>query len=339
MVQQGRLPVDGLQVRLFGELSIQHKGRSLPPLTGKALELFCYLLLYRDRAHTREILSEVLWPGGKSPASRRYLRQALWRLSTAMQYLPDSHGKDPELLVISDHGWVRINPDGLWWLDVSEFERAYATTRDTAGHNLSEHQAHELEVALDLYRGDLLPAWYQDWCSYERDRLQLVYLAMLDQLMGYCEARRLYAKGLGFGQAVLRYDPTRECTHRQLMRLYYRAGDRTSAIRQYERCASVMAREFGIQPSADTVALYEQIRADRVPDIPPLLSAASPMVQQPVPGQREFTVLTDLRVRLDQIQASLYLLQESVMQGRGGLFGHVGTAQNGSSEKANGLLE
>jgi DNA-binding SARP family transcriptional activator len=331
------LPVDGLQVRLFGELSIQHRGRSLSQPAGKALELFCYLLLSPDRAHTREILSEVLWPGGNPVASRRYLRQALWRLSAAIQYRPDSRGKGTELLLISEHGWVRINPEVPWWLDVSEFEQTYVTTRDTVGHRLSDEQAHDLETALELYRGDLLATWYQDWCSYERDRLQLVYLAILDQLMGYCEARRLYAKGLSFGQTVLRYDPSRECTHRQLMRLHHRAGDRTSAIRQYERCAAGMAHEFGIQPSADTVALYEQIRADRVPDMP--LSTGSLVAVQPVPEPRETLALADLRVRLDQIQASLYILQESVLRGRGARFEHAGTLPNGSAEKASGLLE
>lgn len=162
-----------------------------------------------------------------------------------------------------------------------------------------------------------------DWCSYERHRLQLAYLALLDQLAGYCEAQQLYAKGLDFGQAVLRCDPARECTHRQLMRLRYRVGDRTSALRQYERCTFLMAQEFGIQPSTGAVALYEQIRADRVPDIPLPRSTESPVVQQPVPERRETAALAGLHVRLDQIQASLSALQESVMSRSGARVEHA----------------
>ncbi|MGH3924404.1 MAG: bacterial transcriptional activator domain-containing protein, partial [Pseudonocardiaceae bacterium] len=214
---------------------------------------------------------------------------------------------------------------------------AYTAARDTSGHSLSDNQAQGVESALELYRGDLMATRYHDWCSYERDRLQLAYLAMLDQLMGYCEARRLYAKGVGLGQTVLRYDPARECTHRQLMRLHYRSGDRTSAIRQYERCISAMAQEFGVQPSTSTVALYEQIRADWVPDIPMPPPVETPVVGPPTSERPETAVIAGLHVRLDQFQASLRALQESVPQNSGALFTHARTIQNGSSGKA-GLL-
>ena len=313
-----------LQVRLFGNVSIQQNGRTSSFPSGKALELFCYLLIHRDRAHTRETLSEVLWPGGRSTAAKKYLRQALWQLNRMVRFGSDRNGEGAELPLMIDSGWVRINPNASWWLDVNAFERVYAEVRETAGHDLSERQANALEDVLDLYRGDLLATWYQDWCIRERERLQLTYLAMLDQLMGYCEAQRRYAKGLGLGQVILRFDPARESTHCQLMRLHYLAGDRTSAIRQYERCASVMSQEFGVQPSAGTVALYEQIRADRVPGVPRQQFTGAAVAEP-----RENTTVADLRLRLDQIQASLLALHRSVLRGGGARFEHV---RNGSPE-------
>ncbi|MGH3943123.1 MAG: bacterial transcriptional activator domain-containing protein [Pseudonocardiaceae bacterium] len=221
---------------------------------------------------------------------------------------------------------------------MNAFERSYTAVRDISGHSLTQSQAQSVESALELYRGDLMATRYHDWCGYERDRLLLAYLAMLDQLMCYCETQRVYAKGLSLGQVVLRYDPARECTHRQLMRLYYRAGDRTSAIRQYERCTSVMAREFGIQPSAGTVALYDQICADRVPDTPMPLSIGPSMVGPPKSERSEIAAIAGLHLRLDQIQASLYALQESVLQGGDMRWGHTRTIPGGLSEKNSGLL-
>lgn len=311
-----------LEVRLFGDVSIQQDGRSLSLLTGKALELLCYLLIHRDRAHTRETLSEVLWPEGKPAVAKKYLRQALWQLNRAVQLGSDQHRSETELIVVIDPSWVRINPGASWWLDVSAFERTYAKARDIAGHRLSDHQAHDLEAALDLYRGDLMATWYPDWCSHERDRLQLTYLTMLDQLMGYCEVQRLYAKGLSLGQAVLRFDSARECTHRQLMLLHYRAGDRVSAIRQYERCAAVLTQELGVQPSAGTAALYEQIRADRVPDSPMPPSVRPSSTGPPMDERWQVAAVADLHMRLDQIQASLLALHQSVLQGSGVRFEH-----------------
>ncbi|WP_327343111.1 AAA family ATPase [Streptomyces europaeiscabiei] len=264
--------VHGIQVRLFGEVELRRSGQPLTAPPGKALELLGYLLIHRDRMHTREAVSELLWPDFEPGAARKYLRQTLWRLNTAMQDRSNEHGEAGdaagELVVVDPHR-VRINPAASCWLDVDAFEESHAKVRDTPGHALSDDQAHMVEYALGLYRGDLLATWYHEWCRHERDRLRDAYLAMLDQLMGHCEARGLYARGVGFGQAVLRHDAAREHTHRQLMRLHYAAGDRTAALRQYERCTSVVSQEFGVGPSADTTVLYEHIRADRAEDILP----------------------------------------------------------------------
>ena len=79
------------------------------------------------------------------------------------------------------------------------------------------------------------------------------------------ENRKLfYEEGLAYGARTLRFDGARERTHRRMMRLYYLAGDRTDALRQYDRCVAALRRELGVSPSAHTVALYNQIRRERL---------------------------------------------------------------------------
>ncbi len=289
----------GLRIRLFGQISVQRAGQPLPGLSPKALELLCYLLLHRERGHTREALAALFWPDAPDSVSKKYLRQAIWRLhSTLVNQTED----ESEELLIAHPGWIRINPEAPCWFDVTEFEQAYELYRDTPGGELTDLQAQALEAAVLLYRGDLIEAWYQDWCVHERNRLQLTYVAMLEQLMSHCEARRRYPKGIAYGQCILRYDPARECTHRHLMRLYYQAGDRTTALRQYDRCAAAMAKHFDLEPSRETVALYHQVRGDRL---------AEPASQVTEPGS---DLLIGLHARLDHIQASLTALQRQVQQ-------------------------
>lgn len=295
----------GLRIRLFGGVSILLNDRIIPALPAKALELFCYLLLNRDRAHTREILCEVLWPGHSADLSRRYLRQALWKLKSAVPLGP----ADSPAYLVTEPEWVRVNLQAPWWLDVSSFERAYANSRDIPGRCLTDLQAQQLTTAASLYQGELLATWYQDWCVYERERLQQTYLAMLDQLMGYCEMRRLYATGLAYGEVILRHDRAREATHRQMMLLHYGAGDRTAALRQYERCVSALTKEFGIGPSRETGKLYEQIRADGpVGDAPTEPDLPDPTVHRS---------LMELHTRLDDIAASLFDVRHFLQQERG----------------------
>jgi DNA-binding SARP family transcriptional activator len=294
---------------MFGQVSVQRGGEPLAGLSTKALELLCYLLLHRERGHAREALAGLFWPEAPDSLSKKYLRQAIWRLGSAL-----ANGDDPALaessqLLVVHPDWIRVNSDTSWWLDVAVFEKAYDLHRDTPGEDLTDSQAQAVEAATVLYRGDLIETWYQDWCVYERDRLQLTYLAMLDQLMSYCEARRLYPKGIAYGQCVLRYDSARESAHRHLMRLHYRAGDRTTALRQYDRCAAALAKHFNLPPSRETIALYHQIRSDRLETFAwPVTFAAS---LESGPGSDLFL---GLQTKLDHIQASLTALRRQVQQ-------------------------
>jgi DNA-binding SARP family transcriptional activator len=297
-----------LRIRLFGQVSVQRDGRPLPALSAKPLELLCYLLLHRDRGHTREALADLLWPGAPDPVSKKYLRQAIWQLHTALASRTRGEEPEPGALLTLRPGWVRINPEAAWWLDVAAFEQAFNLCRDTRGEDLTDAQGQALESAIVLYRGDLIEAWYQDWCLYDRDRLQQTYLAMLERMMGYCEARQLYATGIAYGQSILRHDPAQESAHRHLMRLHYLAGDRTSALRQYQRCVSALAKDFGLQPSRETDALYRQVRTDHLEDSGPSAT--------PVRGGAEprGDLLLGLQARLEQIQASVAALHRQVQQ-------------------------
>ncbi len=54
-------------------------------------------------------------------------------------------------------------------------------------------------------------------------------------------------------------DLLQEVAHRALMRLYARAGRRGAALRQYQECVSVVQRELGAEPEAETRQLYQSI--------------------------------------------------------------------------------
>ncbi len=297
-----------LYIRLFGQISLQQNDRPLVDLPAKALELLCYLLIHRERAHTREALAEVLWPETSVTLSQKYLRQTLWQLQAALEAQHAKLGEN-EALLLHDPGWIRANPACPYWIDVKVLEEAYTSCLDIPGHALSSQQAQALVTAVELYQGDLLETWYQDWSIYERERLQLTYLALLDKLVEHCIAEHAYGKGIDYGQRILRCDPARESTYQQLMRLHYLAGDRTTALREYKRCTAALAREFGVQPSARTIALYEQIQADQLH-----LVAASVFPDEPSPLSIASEQNSSLAQELEQLQASFDALQAYIQQ-------------------------
>jgi len=286
-----------LSVRLFGKLSVERGGEIVDGLAGsKVQELLCYLLLRRDRPLPRESLAALLWGDVPSVQSKKYLRQALWQLQVALKCHVES--ADSRFLVIGPE-WVQLNTDSGLWLDVAVLESSHTAAQGLPSDRLDGPTVAALRAAVDLYRGDLLEGSYQAWCLSERQRLQGMYLNVLDRLMGYCEAHELIDAGLQFATLSLRCDRARECTHQRLMRLYYLAGDRAAALRQYDRCVIALDEELAVKPSQATVDLYQEISSGRF-----RLSQA--------PGPAAPTALTDVLERLRRLEAHFGAVQQQV---------------------------
>jgi DNA-binding SARP family transcriptional activator len=253
--------METFRVTLLGRFRVEDGGAAPIQIHGsKAQELLCFLLLFREHPHTREKLAWALWQENASDHTKCYLRRTLWQLQQDIETHVDPW--PPFLLVDSD--WIQLNPEVPLLLDVAELEKAYKMVRGVQGDALDEDSADLLRQATRLYQGELLDGWYQTWCICERERLQHIYLVMLDKLMRYCEARGEIEAGIVYGQRILRIDRAREHTHRQLMRLACRAGDRTGALRQYECCRLALWDELGVEPTQKTKTLFQRIQQDRV---------------------------------------------------------------------------
>lgn len=297
--------MSNLRVRLLGRFRARHDGETLNGLRGsKVQELFAYLLLYRHRSHPRESLAALLWENGSTAGSKKYLRQALWQLQSAL------HSGAGEDVLELESEWLGVSSRANLWLDVAELERAYRGSRGVPGRRLDDRQSEDLKKAVELYTGDLLEGCYEDWCLFERERLQNQYLVLLDKLMGYCQSHGEYESGLAYGTRILQLDHAQERAHRRMMRLHCLHGDRTAALRQYERCRRALDEELGVEPSAETAALCHRIRQDRFQTSEPAKVAGTEALQgaaEPLPA-----VLRGLRELSSHLEQLLHRVQQEV---------------------------
>jgi DNA-binding SARP family transcriptional activator len=297
-----------LVIRLFGKLSLQRDGAEIDSLRfGKLGELLCLLLLRRDRPHSREILASMLWGDNTTAHSRKYLRHALWQLQAMLR-----NGGEPSAMLVADRDSVSLDVTGDVWFDVAIFEHAWAQVHTVHHSQFSEQQAQVLKSGVDIYRADLLEGWYQDWCLFERERLQNMYLLLLEKLMSYCEEHQQYDAGMEAGERILRLDRAHERTYQSLMRMQYAAGDRAGALRQYQRCESALREELNVRPTNRTQELLRTIRADEI------YLARAPVSVEPAAGQDEVRtdptlgILARLRRMLDILSETQFRIEEEV---------------------------
>jgi len=237
-----------IEIRLFGRFSFLCEERDLLLHTStKAKEILSYLIVNRRTAVRRECLASVISADAVPDRCRKALRHALWQLRSDL--IPDQPVADRVLRI--EEEWIQFVPDDAVWVDLVEFEAAANDPPRSA-------------YAIGLYREELLQGWDQAWCVEERERLRQVYLETLDTLITSSEEDGDMRSGVAYGLLALHNDPSRECTHRALMRLYAVHGDRHSALEQYQRCTLAL-RDLGLTPDDETSALVKQIREGHLP--------------------------------------------------------------------------
>ena len=228
------------------------------PVTGIELprlrSLLAYLALHRGTPLSRSYLASLFWPESTDAQAHTNLRNLIHKLR---QSFPGKGKVDT--FIRTDWHMIQWQPTAPWTLDTLDFEQAI--TRAEQARLIQDIAAEKqaLEEAVSLYRGELLPGCYDEWILLERDRLQQAYLGTLERLIDLLKNVRDYPAAISIAHHLLRHDPLHESAYRRLMQLYASSGNRAAALRTYQNCIVVLERELGVEPSAATQALYDQL--------------------------------------------------------------------------------
>ena len=238
-----------LRFRLFGQAQIEVGEETLVGfVSAKAQALLIYLALSPGR-QARTQLANLLWSEFSDDQARNNLRTTLSNLNGLV---------GPYLTIERDA--VSYNRKQPYWSDVD-------VVRTTFDSPLDGKELRQLEEASALYRGGLLEGFairnapvFEDWLLEQREHFHGMVLRGLSRLADRCISEGMYEIGLTTTRRLLTLEPWLEQSHRQHMLLLAYTGQRSAAMTQYESCQAILAEEFGVEPQAETTALFQQIR-------------------------------------------------------------------------------
>lgn len=268
----------------------------------KVKRLFKLLLLAPQRQLLKEQVLEFLWPDKTPKAALNNLHRTLFILRRVLQ--PDlENAADSHYLLFKDD-ILTLNPEAVAWVDAEEFERLIQLGRQQ-NHNLDHYNG-----ALELYSGEFLPEdLYDDWAEARRSMLQKSYVDVLKQVAAVHVVRGAYQEAIDRLYTLLRVDPTDESVQRELMRLYAQTGERHKALRLYQQCCQVLHDELGVEPSAQTITLYEAILNGTISATLEPPPSPAPIVESP--AIREETHRMPLVGRQAEMQKLIEYLQQA----------------------------
>ncbi|MDX1523288.1 MAG: BTAD domain-containing putative transcriptional regulator [Anaerolineae bacterium] len=254
---KGRLRL--LEISTLGGLTINYDNSPVTGLASRKAEALLIYLACTGRPHAREVLADLLWDD-------RPLDRALSNLRVLLTSLR----RELSAYLSIDRQTVAFNQDSAHRLDVAELESGLTAAHEQRSQSsaLSAEAVAQLAQTLTLYQGDFLHGFYlrgcqdfEEWLLLERERLRLRVIEAQSELVAAYLALGEYRAGIEQAKRSLKLDPLREKAHRQLMQVLTLNGQRSAALTQYETCREVLAGELGVEPSAETTALYERIRA------------------------------------------------------------------------------
>ncbi len=319
-----------LHFALLGSPQVYHGGQLLAFPSRKSLALLLYLAVEQGK-HSRKLLSELFWPESDAAHARSALRTTVLELrdvlmKDAVSVERTAFNRIPHLHI--DRDMLSLDRTSGVSLDLHTLQAAWILARDTARRTATLPEetrcAHlvQLQEATRLSRGEFLDGFslhnargFDDWTRFQREYWHLRMQLVFDRLSSQYEDAGEFEQAIAVIIRWLALTFLNEEASQRLMRLHFATGNRIAALQAYETFRALLAAEIHVEPTRETMALAEHIRAtppasrtqQRVSGLssPVLMLRAAPLVGR----TREYGLLLELSSLARQGQAQVVLLE------------------------------
>ena len=209
-----------------------------------------YLICERSRPVDRAEISDLLAQSAGSSVRRRRSAGALARgaRGACVGQRAAARRGDFELALPKDT-WVDVEA-AVDAIHEAEAALRAGRTPDAFGPSAIAHH---------ISRRAFLPGERGSWVDTHRERLRGILLRALEARGEVFLWNKETSLAIEAAREVVQLEAYRETGYQLLMRALAAAGNTADALRAYERCRQVLRERLGIEPSAQTRAVFEQL--------------------------------------------------------------------------------
>jgi LuxR family transcriptional regulator, maltose regulon positive regulatory protein len=212
----------------------------------KPLELLQALIAYGGADVAVGALTESLWPDAEGDAAYHAFENTLYRLRQLL---------GPTGAVNLSGGKLSLDPRRCW-VDVWAVERRLDQPREAASGSQPQ-----FDTVMGLYRGHFLgQAGEQPWALPARERLREKFQRYLQAAAQSYERAHEWKAAAAIYQRGIELDNLAEALYRGLMICQLAVGDHGEALRVYRRCREMLSVVLGVEPTAETQAIYRSLK-------------------------------------------------------------------------------
>lgn len=240
-----------LQLRLLGNPQIKLNEKPVKELVSAKAQALLFYLAVTGASHSRQALAGLLWSDMPEEHARRNLRVSLTKLRTVLGDFLEIRRRT-----------LAFNQESDYEIDALQFERFL---------NRPQLTKEQLKAGTALYQGDFLADFlvrdaplFEQWLQSQQERYRKMALSGLYELATHFAQEQAFATAVLYYRRVLALEPWLEEAHDQLMVALAMSGQRSAALAQFETCRGLLAEELGVEPSANTVDIYQRILSGEI---------------------------------------------------------------------------
>jgi DNA-binding SARP family transcriptional activator len=204
---------------------------------------------------TRAELADVLWPGDLPPA----WETALSAIVSKLRALLSNASSPAKAELSSTRGAYELRLPADTWVDVEAAADAIHEAESALRGGEPRRAYGPSAVAHHIARRPFLPGEQGAWIEGWRERLREIHLRALEVRAEVYLWNGEGPLALQSARELTGMQPFREAGHRLVIRAHAAMGNAAEALRAYEDCRKLIARELGVDPSPRTKAAYEDV--------------------------------------------------------------------------------
>lgn len=255
----GAPQIPPLSIYGFGKFRVFIGGKEVEDKlwkTRKSKYMFAYLVANAGKDVPDEKVMEIFWPDHEPEKARQSLYAALSHMRKALDAVSPG---ESERVIHARKGFYKFNSERSFVFDLNEFERLHDQGQARIKDGREDEAMVCLQKAEQLYQGEFMEGYYDDWAVLMRDEMEMKYVEVLQVLMEHFQDLKKHAVVIDYAQRLLKHDPCQTEAHSALMQSYIQQGKPELAARQYQTCTQVFKNELNMSPAPELTELYLRI--------------------------------------------------------------------------------
>jgi DNA-binding SARP family transcriptional activator len=251
--------VTDLTVNLLGPVEIvRDPTRPLAPdawSTRRARDILCFIISRRHHRASKDTIIDTFWGESDFEIVEKNFHPTVSHIRKAL----NSNQPLKQNFLLYRDGDYQLNSEFSYRIDIEDFDRLLNDGENARRARKFDECVRAFEGALELYRGEFMQGSYEPWVDEQRTYYREQYLRLLEALAGVAETDADWPKVMQLAQLIIHTDQFREDIHCMVMRAQAALGNRGAVKDQFEGLKRILANELGVEPSAETRKLYQQL--------------------------------------------------------------------------------